>query len=74
MLIENIKNRFNREKNKSIEKLRLLVQAMEEQQMWKDQELLAAVDQLVRTTGRFDFPYYSLFSSPVSFVDSRSSE
>jgi hypothetical protein len=39
--------RFARDKNKSIEKLRLLVEAMEEKQLWKDQALLAAVDELV---------------------------
>lgn len=40
--------RFHREKNKSLEKLKLLVKAIEEKQLWKDQALLSAVDQLVR--------------------------
>lgn len=39
--------RFNKERLKSSKKLKLILDALEEKQVWKDHALMAAVEQLV---------------------------
>lgn len=40
-------NKFNKERLKSSKKLKLILDALEEKQVWKDHALMAAVEQLV---------------------------
>lgn len=42
-------SKFNKEKSRSMRKLKLIVDALEEKQVWKDHALMAAVEQLVIT-------------------------
>jgi hypothetical protein len=42
------RRRFNKERLKSSKKLKLILDALEEKQVWKDHALMAAVEQLVR--------------------------
>lgn len=45
--------RFNKERAKSTRKLKLILDALEEKQLWKDHALMAAVEQLVRWKHRW---------------------